>query len=111
MGYTVPTVHNSLGVKYLLMSSLGVPGLIFNGSADCLVTLSLSLAIVIAIHALSFSAGRREGRQVRAPVRGPGPAPTGDRHGQTSAAAHGRDSSTVPAIQGHVQPQEQGEGK
>ncbi len=27
------------------MSSLGVPGLMFSGSADCLVTLSLSLAI------------------------------------------------------------------
>ncbi len=28
------------------MSSLGAPSLMFNGSADCLVTLSLSLAIV-----------------------------------------------------------------
>jgi hypothetical protein len=58
-----------------------------------------------------FSAGRREGRQVRAPVRGPGPSPTGDGHGQTSAAAHGRDSAHVPEIQGHVQPQEQGKRK
>jgi hypothetical protein len=58
---------------------------------------------------MSSSAGRRERRQVRAPVCGPGPAPAGDGHGQASATAHGRDSAPVPEIQGHVQPQEQGE--
>jgi hypothetical protein len=38
MWYTVPTVHNSLGVEVPPYVQSGAPGLMFNGSADCLVT-------------------------------------------------------------------------
>ncbi len=102
-GYTVPTLHNSLGVKIppYVQSWCSRPNVQWVRRLPCN-PLTVTCHCNCQSRLVFFSAGWREGRQVRAPVRGPGPAPAGDGHGPAAAAAHGRDSSHVPEIQGHV---------